>query len=263
MARQTVLLVYGGESSEHDASVRSARSVYAAMDGEKYETLLCYIDPHGKWWLLERWTEQLDEHGGSQLIAALGSHSFLVLPGNALIRPDVIIPLLVDRASCDAVVGLANLLHIALVASTPETSNMAAHLRGITRRLAKRDIHIDDGNGAPDESVVVALAGTMREPETSGVAYVVDSESPDDTLRSVTDETLSARAKQIARGVYEILKCQSYALVTLYVRGGELALAVVDTSPELGTSGTFLKLWRMSGVHYPEVVDTLISTARK
>lgn len=37
MIRLTVLLLFGGESSEHDVSIMSARNVYAAMDGEKYD----------------------------------------------------------------------------------------------------------------------------------------------------------------------------------------------------------------------------------
>ncbi|MEO5949379.1 MAG: hypothetical protein ABIP74_03170 [Candidatus Saccharimonas sp.] len=263
MARQTVLLVYGGESTEHDVSVRSTRSVFAAMDGEKYDTLLCYIDSHGKWWLLDRWTEQLDEHGGSQLVAALGSHSFLVLPGNALIRPDVIVPLLIDPHANDAVVGLARLLHISLVASSPDTSSLARHLEAVSTKLARRDITLDTSDSMPDERMVVALVGTAKEPTLSGVADVVEDDAPDEALRSVGDDELARKVVDIARGTYETLRCRNYALITVHRRDDRLALAAVDVSPELGTSGIFLKLWRMSGVHYPEVVDTLIATARK
>jgi len=263
MARQTVLLVYGGESTEHDVSVRSTRSVFAAMDGEKYEALLCYIDPHGKWWLLERWTEQLDEHGGAQLVAALGSHSFLVMPGNAIIRPDVIMPLLIDPHANDDVVGLARLLHISLVAPTVDTNSLARHLEGVREKLARRDVQLEQSDIEPDERLVIAIAGHTKDAINSSLASVVDSDSSDDSLRSVSDEDMSRRAIELARGAYETLKCRSYAVVTLYRREDQLLLCGVDVYPELSTSGTFLKLWRMSGVHYPEVIDTLIATARK
>jgi|GEM_PF-4808750 len=263
MGRQTVLLVYGGESTEHDVSVRSTRSVFAAMDGEKYDTLLCYVDPHGKWWLLERWTEQLDEHGGSQLVAALGSHSFLVLPGNALIRPDVIVPLLIDSKENESVMGLARLLHISLVAPSTDTSALARHLEGVRAKLARRDIVLGTSDTPPDERMVIALAGTAKEPTVSGVASVVDGDTSDDALRSIGDDESIRRVTTIAQGAYEILRCRNYALVTVHRRDDQLELATVDVYPELSTSGTFLKLWRMSGIHYPEVVDTLIATARK
>lgn len=116
MSRQTVLLLFGGESSEHDVSVTSARNVYAAMDGEKYNVLLCYIDKAGKWWLLERWLDNLSGHGGAQLVAAPGTKSFITLPGNKVIHPDVILPVLHGKNGEDGTVqGLAALLHIPIV----------------------------------------------------------------------------------------------------------------------------------------------------
>jgi D-alanine-D-alanine ligase len=44
-----VAIVYGGRSGEHEVSVRSAGSIMAAMDREKYEVLRYFIDKEGKW----------------------------------------------------------------------------------------------------------------------------------------------------------------------------------------------------------------------
>jgi len=116
MARQTVLLLFGGESSEHDVSINSARNVYAAMDGEKYKILLGYIDRTGKWWLLDRWSDDLVSHGGSQLLAAPGTRSFMTMPGSRVIHPDVMLPILHGKNGEDGTVqGLAALLHIPIV----------------------------------------------------------------------------------------------------------------------------------------------------
>lgn len=116
MTRHTVLLLFGGESSEHDVSISSARNVYAAIDGEKYDTLLGYIDRNGKWWLIREWTDNLDMHGGSQLLAAPGTGSFMLIPGNTVIHPDVILPVLHGKNGEDGTVqGLAALVHIPIV----------------------------------------------------------------------------------------------------------------------------------------------------
>lgn len=116
MARKTILLVFGGESSEHDVSISSARNVYAAMDGEKYDTKLCYIDRHGKWWLLDAWTDSLDRHGGAQLLVAPGARGFMTIPGNTIVHPDVILPVLHGKNGEDGTVqGLAELAHIPIV----------------------------------------------------------------------------------------------------------------------------------------------------
>ena len=116
MTRLTVLLVFGGESSEHDISIMSARNVYAGMDGEKYDTKLCYIDRNGKWWLLGSWVEDLTRHGGMQLVVAPGTSGFMTVPGGTIVHPDVIFPALHGKNGEDGTIqGLAKLLHAPIV----------------------------------------------------------------------------------------------------------------------------------------------------
>jgi len=45
-----VLLLFGGRSAEHEVSVVSARSVYAAIDREQYDVVLAGIDQQGRWY---------------------------------------------------------------------------------------------------------------------------------------------------------------------------------------------------------------------
>ena len=44
-----VAVLYGGRTGEHEVSVRSAKSVLAALDPEKYEKIEYFIDQQGKW----------------------------------------------------------------------------------------------------------------------------------------------------------------------------------------------------------------------
>ncbi len=116
MTKPAILLIFGGESSEHDVSVNSARNIYASIDGDKYEITLCYIDRHGKWWLLDEWSNNVEHHGGSQLLTAPGTGSLMVIPGNAVIHPDVILPVLHGKNGEDGTIqGLAALSHIPIV----------------------------------------------------------------------------------------------------------------------------------------------------
>lgn len=118
MNRQTVLLLFGGESSEHDVSVSSARNVYAALDDTKYIVLLGYIDHHGRWWLLENFGESIVTHGAPQLLLVPGAESFITMPHSRVITPDVILPVLHGKNGEDgSVQGLAQLLHIPIVGS--------------------------------------------------------------------------------------------------------------------------------------------------
>lgn len=116
MQRKTVLVLFGGESSEHDVSVSSARNVYAAIDNTKFDVVLGYIDRQGKWWLLEMLGNVIDTHGAPQLAPVLGSGSFVTIPNNRVIKPDVILPILHGKNGEDgSVQGLAQLLHIPIV----------------------------------------------------------------------------------------------------------------------------------------------------
>ncbi|HVV43807.1 MAG TPA: D-alanine--D-alanine ligase family protein, partial [Bryobacteraceae bacterium] len=49
MKKTRVALVYGGRSGEHEISLRSADSVAAAMDPERYEVTRFLIDREGNW----------------------------------------------------------------------------------------------------------------------------------------------------------------------------------------------------------------------
>ncbi len=44
-----VAVIYGGRTGEHEVSVRSAKSILAGLDREKYETIEYFIDQKGKW----------------------------------------------------------------------------------------------------------------------------------------------------------------------------------------------------------------------
>src|SRR3954462_6465422 len=113
MQRHSVLLLFGGESSEHDVSISSARNVYAAIDDTKFDIELGYIDRQGKWWLLDGLSEEIDTHAAPQLAPVLGSESFVTFPSNRVIKPDVILPILHGKNGEDgSVQGLAQLLHI-------------------------------------------------------------------------------------------------------------------------------------------------------
>jgi len=116
MQRTTVLLLFGGESSEHDVSISSARNVYAAIDDTKFTVLLGYIDRHGKWWLLDDLDGDIAIHSAPQITPVLGMKSFVTLPENNIIKPDVILPILHGKNGEDgSVQGLARLLHIPIV----------------------------------------------------------------------------------------------------------------------------------------------------
>jgi D-alanine-D-alanine ligase len=140
MQRTTVLLLFGGESSEHDVSVSSARNVYAAIDDTKYEVLLGYIDTGGKWWLVNELDGEVDMSNARQLVAELGNRCFITTPDDMIVAPDVILPILHGKNGEDGTVqGLAQLLHIPIVGCDMTSSVLAMD------KIASKEIFYSHG----------------------------------------------------------------------------------------------------------------------
>ncbi len=231
MARQTVLLLFGGESSEHDVSINSARNVYAAMDSDKYDVLLGYIDRHGKWWLLDSWTDTLSQHGGSQLVCAPGTGSLMIIPGNTVIHPHVILPVLHGKNGEDGTVqGLADLLHIPIVGC--DTTASAVTLDKIMTkqileangiRSARYVVH-RKGNKKPEyDEVVKDLGDTLfvkpsRAGSSVGVSRVINQ-------------------SQFSTAIATALEYDDRVLIEEALEGRELETAVLGNPPHHKVSG--------------------------
>ena len=87
-SRVRVAVLAGGRSSEHDISVASARSVVAALDPHRYETVVVEIDRAGRWELASG-RSQLPEASVETLPVVANS-----APAAALGQVDVVLPIL-------------------------------------------------------------------------------------------------------------------------------------------------------------------------
>lgn len=133
MSKIHVLLAYGGQSSEHEVSLASARNVFAALDNTKYDISTCLIDQRGSWWLQDTISE--DHTGSQQLLPVLGQQKFITLPDHKIIQPDVLLPILHGKNGEDGTVqGLAQLLGLPCVG--PSLLSAAVTMdKDMTKRL--------------------------------------------------------------------------------------------------------------------------------
>ncbi len=107
MSRTRVALLFGGVSSEHEISLRSAASVLAAIDRDRYEPVLVGIGRDGVWR-----TGPLD----TALAAIVADGT--VVPGVHALAPDVVFPVLHGPHGEDGTMqGLLELAGVAYVGS--------------------------------------------------------------------------------------------------------------------------------------------------
>lgn len=110
-----VLLLFGGESSEHEVSISSAGNVYAAIDKGRFDVVLVYIDIQGRWWLVDEVVGILQPEA-EQLVPLLGRGCLTNASGSRTVTPGVIFPVLHGKNGEDgSVQGLSQLLHIPVV----------------------------------------------------------------------------------------------------------------------------------------------------
>jgi D-alanine-D-alanine ligase len=79
MGKTTVYVIYGGKSTEHEVSLRSARSILAALDREKYNVCPIAITKGGQW-LGASESLKLIESETSEISASLAGNSIELLP---------------------------------------------------------------------------------------------------------------------------------------------------------------------------------------
>jgi len=225
MQRPTVLLLFGGESSEHDVSISSARNVYAAIDDTKYDVILGYIDRTGKWWLLEGLDGTISTHGQSQIIPVLGSQSFVTLPAGKVMKPTVILPILHGKNGEDGTVqGLAQLLHIPIAGSGMTASALCMDKVAAKKIASANDIRIvpyevyKKNEQLPDFGRLSMQLGSplFVKPVNAGSSFGVSKVYSEDEL---------------ARAVETALQYDDVVLIEAGIIGRELEVAVLGNPP--------------------------------
>lgn len=217
MNQPHILLLFGGESSEHDVSLLSARNVYSAIDRSKFQLTLCYIDREGGWWLANDINETPDS--APRLTPRLGERCFVVDGSNEIISPDVIFPVLHGRGGEDgSVQGLAQLLHIPIVGCSTSASALGMD-KIISKEIAAQHAvpivpflkhHISD-TSLDYEAVSRVLGATVfvkpnRAGSSVGVSKATDSQEFMTALQTahqhdevvLIEQAISARELEVA-----------------------------------------------------------------
>jgi len=124
LKRLRVAVLYGGRSSEHEVSLRSAYSVIKAMDQNKYEIIPIGITKDGKWI-----TGELAALLGTNEAMTLGNKPILISPdpqSNADLNIDVIFPVMHGTNAEDGIIqGLFELAQIPYVGCDVASSVLA------------------------------------------------------------------------------------------------------------------------------------------
>lgn len=227
MNRTKVLLLFGGESSEHDISVASTKNVREAMNEERYEITLCFIDRQGKWWIVNEISSHVSE-GAIEIFPSLG-HKAFIANGQPL-EFDVILPILHGANGEDgSVQGLAQLMHLPIVGC-----DMTSSAIGMNKFAAKQiaiadgipvvqfEIHRADEGDVSYEEVSARLGDTLFvKPASSGSSVGVSK------VRN---------PEEFDRALIEAHKHDALVLIERAIEGRELEVAILGNYPNTKAS---------------------------
>lgn len=231
MQRTSVLLLYGGESSEHDVSLSSARNVYAAIDNSEFEVLFGYIDRAGKWWLLEHFDDEGNTQGAPQLTPVLGSGSFITIPNSKVVRPDVILPILHGKNGEDGTIAaLGQLLHVPVVGCDMTSAAISMDKLATKEILAQSGVAIvpyrvhRQGESQPSFSELTSQLSSSLfvKPARAGSSVGVSKVEQED---------------QFAAALTEAHEHDDVVLIEQAIKGRELETAVLGNPPTHEVSG--------------------------
>ncbi|SNT29705.1 D-alanine--D-alanine ligase [Ekhidna lutea] len=166
---RNLLILCGGQSPEHEISVRSTKNILAAIDRSKYSITLIGISKAGMWKHLDegQLLETVDEQGEGVKIVPGASHCFETQHGK-LPGFDVCFPILHGPNGEDGTIqGLLRLMNIPFVG--PSVLASAASMdKDVTKRLLRDSglmvanwILIHKGEGTPSFEEVEKQLGSV------------------------------------------------------------------------------------------------------
>lgn len=147
--KKSVAIVFGGQSSEHEVSLQSARNVINAIDRDSHELVLIGIDKSGRWLRFEESDYLLNPTDPARISLSPAGKVLALLPGDAgaqfmeiesgkrLARVDVVFPLIHGAYGEDgALQGL--LRFVATPCVGPDVLASAACMdKDVTKRLLR------------------------------------------------------------------------------------------------------------------------------
>jgi len=124
---------------------------------------------------------------------------------------------------------------------------------------------IEGFSGEPPEASVVAEIQVDSSHEFYDfAAKYLPEEQTELNVPADLPEHVAARVRQLSVEAFEALSCEGLARVDFFVLPDErVVVNEINTMPGFTPSSVFPRVWRASGLDYPELVDRLVQLALK
>ncbi|MGG6895167.1 D-alanine--D-alanine ligase family protein [Rhizobium sp. BR 315] len=218
MSKLRVAVLFGGQSTEHEVSVMSARNVVKAIDGARYEIVPILIDRAGRWLLVEEKGGALPEpvaYEGTEVCLAPGGKGRLMALDGAGARElpavDVLFPVLHGLNGEDgSIQGLAQIVGLPLVgcgilgSANAIDKDMAKRLLREAGLPVARSVTLLRGDKPDFDEIASALGSPVfvkptRQGSSVGVSKVQDAAAFESALAEAFRHDRKVLAEEFVR----------------------------------------------------------------
>ncbi len=231
MEKKNIGILFGGKSAEHEVSINSARSIFKAIDKEKYVPILIFIGKKGKWFTDDRFASAFlsnekmisFQEDGEEVVLAPQSEGLLRMLSNSAksIKLDVVFPVLHGTYAEDGTVqGLLKLVDVPFVGSGVLGSAVSMDKDIMKRLLKEKGIKIGKFITIKREEEIVKYAEVV---EKIGCPFFV---KPANMGSSVGVNKVSSE-KDYQGAVDDALQFDSKILLEEYIEGREIECSVL------------------------------------
>jgi D-alanine-D-alanine ligase len=243
-----VAILFGGKSAEHEVSLQSAKSVYEALDKNKYEPVLVGIDKKGKWHLSSSSKFLLNDSNPKLIKLNNQSKEISVVPGEEAkqLVPmggegesrgiDVVFPVLHGTFGEDGTVqGLLKLMDVPFVG--PSVLGSAV---GMDKEVAKRLLR--------DAGIPIAKFVCFKAHEKNQISFSKIKKElglplfvKPANLGSSVGISKVKNEKEFKKAIDDAFLYDSKILIEEYIKGREIEVAVLGNEhPRASTPGEII-----------------------
>lgn len=230
--KSRVVLLYGGQSGEHEVSLLSAASVLQAIDASRFDVTPIGGDKTGRWFLSSK--EDLLSHDPNALAVSLPTSKEIALSTSFFKDYDVVLPIVHGPLYEDGCLqGFLDLCDIAYVGSGAQSSACAMD-KVLSKQLAllhdvkvvdfkclKSDMSQDRREAIIKEVIHEFGFPVFVKPARMGSSVGIEKVNDEAALLSAIENTFCFDEK---------------ILIERYLKGREIELAVLETPHELKVS---------------------------
>ena len=235
--KKIIGILFGGKSTEHEISVRSARNVYKNMDKEKYQPYLIFIAKDGSWYKAEEsnlFSETYIPDTFNRLSLIMDASGFYLSEfkqKTPIIKPDVIFPVLHGPNGEDgSVQGLLEVAGIAYVGCGIAGSCISMDKEIAKKLLMKANLDVApyvylnlyDQNEIKYNEITAKLGTPLVvKPSRAGSSVGISKANNIDELKNAIDYAFTYDSK---------------VLVESYIKGREIEVAVLGNDVLLAST---------------------------